>query len=739
VGGGYRLVSRIGSGGFGEVWRAEAPGGVEVAIKVIFRPSDHDEIQRELESLAVIKRLRHQFLLQTQAFWSLPDRLLIVMELADGNLRDRNRECKQAGLRGIAVDELIGYFREAGEALDFLHLNSVQHRDIKPDNILLLGRHAKVGDFGLVRMMAGQRSVSVSGSGTPAYMAPEVWRGKASSYSDQYSLAAAYGEMRLQRALFTGQGWTEVMLAHLNRIPDLSGMGAREQQVVLKALAKDAGQRYPNCLTLVRELEKAVAEDQEWPAEMRAGVTPPEQRDTPAGPVAAADGADSISFAPPPIPPEVERSLAESKTLALEQAAPATGFSTLRHTPLPSHVLAAASPTKVPTTEPPAPRDVEDASSRPKPRKRRPLSPQWLAALLIGCLTVAVCTIRIGWYAIKLSSSKQETTEVRPFGLDAEELAALPPDAREAVAFKRAGDLFENGEYQGAAEVLREAIQQFPEEGLFHQVLGHCQYKLRSHLRAVESYSTAVQLNPRLANAYANRGRIYVGLGRYEEAVEDATRALGISPTRPSYLVVRGTALRLLGKLKEAQADLTEALRRDEANALAYVNRGLVHADLQEYDLALADFNKALELSPGYGLAYLYRGNVYRDRADYEKAFSDYDTAHKTAQLRAQVHAERGEAFRRQGQLVRASEELEEALRQHSLLASAYTTRGLLRAQNGQLDEAIQDHSTAIRLEPRNAQAYFNRHLAYLAKGLKAKADQDLDTARRLKPRVGGR
>src|SRR5262249_24575538 len=69
VGGGYTKVKFLGRGGFGEVWRAEAPGGVPVAIKIINRPLDHQEAQRELHALELIKRLRHPFLLQTQAFF----------------------------------------------------------------------------------------------------------------------------------------------------------------------------------------------------------------------------------------------------------------------------------------------------------------------------------------------------------------------------------------------------------------------------------------------------------------------------------------------------------------------------------------------------------------------------------------------------------------------------------------------------------------------------------------------
>src|SRR5262245_14585140 len=75
VGGGYRLVERIGTGGFGEVWKAEAPGGIQVALKIIMRPLENQEVHRELEALELIKGLRHQFLLQTQAFWPLHDRL----------------------------------------------------------------------------------------------------------------------------------------------------------------------------------------------------------------------------------------------------------------------------------------------------------------------------------------------------------------------------------------------------------------------------------------------------------------------------------------------------------------------------------------------------------------------------------------------------------------------------------------------------------------------------------------
>jgi formylglycine-generating enzyme required for sulfatase activity len=255
--GDFRMIERLGAGAFGEVWKAELPGGIMKAVKVIFRPIDHEEAKRELESLELIKGLRHHFLLQTISFRPCEDRLFILMDLADGSLRDQLKAAKKEGKTGLPLQDLVRWTREASEALDYLHDKGVQHRDIKPENILLSEGNVRVADFGLARHQATRRLASGSGAGTPLYMPPEAWNDKVHANSDQYSLAATYAECRLGRRIYDSDGLASLMQAHIHEKPKLDPLPPDEKKVLIKALAKNPDHRYPTCRAFADDLMRA--------------------------------------------------------------------------------------------------------------------------------------------------------------------------------------------------------------------------------------------------------------------------------------------------------------------------------------------------------------------------------------------------------------------------------------------------------------------------------------------------
>jgi hypothetical protein len=251
---GWRLARWIAAGGFGEVWEAVGPGGFHLALKLVPLAGRAGHVEEA--ALQKVRDLRHAHLLTFFAAWRAGTWLVVACELADRSLADRLQQCLDAGEAGVPASELSRYLRDAAEGLDYLNARSVQHRDVKPSNLLLVGESVKVGDLGLLKELTAAMA-SHTGLMTPEYAAPEFFDGKVTRHSDQYSLAVAYCELRGGRLPFKGTP-LQLLRCHTHTPPDLSMLPHAEWNVVARALNKDPNRRWPSCTAFAEQLAQAL-------------------------------------------------------------------------------------------------------------------------------------------------------------------------------------------------------------------------------------------------------------------------------------------------------------------------------------------------------------------------------------------------------------------------------------------------------------------------------------------------
>ncbi len=251
-------------GGFGEVWKCLAPGGLHKAIKFVHEQTGDEtsteptSLEQEYEAFQRIRGIRHPFLMTLERVELSGAELVMVMELADQSLGNRYDECRAEGLPGIPRSELLSYMVDAAEALDVLgRQHGLQHLDVKPANLFLVGGHVKVGDYGLV----ARHRTSLNGDEpklgrglTPKYVAPEILCDRVDARSDQYPLALVYQELLTGVFPYSGRSARQLLLQHSSAEPDVSPLPERDRDAVRRALAKNPAERFPTCLAFVKSL-----------------------------------------------------------------------------------------------------------------------------------------------------------------------------------------------------------------------------------------------------------------------------------------------------------------------------------------------------------------------------------------------------------------------------------------------------------------------------------------------------
>jgi serine/threonine-protein kinase len=271
----YEILSQLGAGGMGEVYRArDTRLNREVAIKVLpaSLADDADRLLRFAQEAQSASALNHPNIITIHEVGEIEGLHFIVTELIDGNTLRRKMAAEQ-----LSLPAALDLAMQIASALAAAHEAGITHRDIKPDNIMVRRDGiVKVLDFGLAKLTERQPPTEIDVDaatrakmttdpgavmGTPQYMSPEQARGqRVDARTDLFSLGVVLYEMIAGRPPFDGVNALDVISAILQKEPPPLKSHAPEipaelQRIVAKALRKDRNERYQTARDLLNDLK----------------------------------------------------------------------------------------------------------------------------------------------------------------------------------------------------------------------------------------------------------------------------------------------------------------------------------------------------------------------------------------------------------------------------------------------------------------------------------------------------
>ncbi len=681
--GSYEIVSQLGHGGMGIVYKARQPGlKRNVALKTMLagEHASEEDVARFMREAQAAAQLNHPNIAIVYEVGSDQGLHFIAMELIEGRSLENL-------ILGEQIDQrkALEIARSVALALDAAHTKGIIHRDIKPANILLdADNNPKVTDFGLAKVVNEKRlTKSRMVVGTVNYMSPEQAQGQeVDSRSDVFALGAVLYEMLTGVLPFEGQNEYSTMFKVINEEPKsprrLNPYINRDVETIcLKAMEKQVDRRYQTAKLFADDISRFLRGDsirarpisvfeRGW---RRFRKNPLAYAGLTATAVAVAVGLPLILHSSA----EAEKERGKASQLETEKSA--------RDKARQFYDAALA-----------VFENAENAFKINDHEEYKKLRGE-VKTNLDQSLAAFELPEALHLHAKILMGEREYEKAIPEFNrvLEKNPDNVLAAVERGLCAVRMA---FNTGTPESSMTDFEKLAPKLPrDKQLF--VLGLQAYMERDFTKASELFEQAVGLNAHLADAYFFLGVSHGEIGNLEKAIDSYTTLLRYNPEDWRVLANRGNAYLKLGKPKEALADLSESIRRNKDPRFLH-NRGKLYAQIdidigidndERVRLALSDFDEALRLDPELFDAFIERGNLRCNLGQRQEGIEDYSRAIE----------------------IKPS-------------ASAYFNRGNVHRQLREFDEAISDYEEAKRLNPKHSKVYANLGIAHLMNGDKPAA-----------------
>ena len=250
---GYEIQNRLGGGAFGEVYKARKHSiGKAYAIKFlkIDDEAQRDAIERELEQVRHFAAIDHPNLVTIEDLGTVMDVPFLVMGYAG-----EDTLAKRMRAQSLDTPQALLFFVQACRGVLALHDRRLVHFDLKPGNVFIKGDIARVGDYGLSKLMIDGRMTLSFGRGTPQYMAPEMLKNRADHRADIYSLGVVLYEALAGKLPFEGDTPSGLILREKDEPPEFpETFPASARPVVERCLRINPDDRYATVTELLRDL-----------------------------------------------------------------------------------------------------------------------------------------------------------------------------------------------------------------------------------------------------------------------------------------------------------------------------------------------------------------------------------------------------------------------------------------------------------------------------------------------------